>query len=102
MGELKHDCDLSPWVRDLAFLLPLQRRLRLRLGKPIEVTAEELVESMRQGHLWSPATPPAGWCLIGHHTFVEQTRVMIGAETSPAIAGARDAIRKYGNQWSRL
>lgn len=73
------------------------------------MTPETLLEKLRSGERWRPrswdktALLADGHCRVrDRHIFVEYTPKTVGTEVSPAIFGAKDAIRKYGNDWYRV
>lgn len=72
----------------------------------MKVDADFLVERMRAGEKWRPKTwTSATMCHGGHcevqgmHTFVRSTPKTIGVSVSPAVLGARDAIKEFGDEW---
>lgn len=72
------------------------------------VTPEDLFIHMSNGSFWRPVswanspTLVGAYCFIGSHTFTEKCPLTVGVTCSPAIAGVRDAIRKYGDTWERF
>lgn len=76
------------------------------MSDPVTLTPEQLVAELRTGRKmkpvrWTDSTIfKEGYCYVkDQHTFVEHTPHTIGCSCSPAIAGAQDAIRQFGDVW---